>query len=294
MEEETLPPSSHTGYTNVYQLMSWKKYKEALIETEKLLRDDPHSPDPYALYAQICVLMGDYEKAQHWVDEALKRDPEHHLGWYVRVSLFYETGNEAAFHEAVREALRIDPYEAHYYYLQANQLNKKGKFNEAKEQIEIALELEPENPQYLSILSYTEALLGNDAVSRETEREALRYGAEEPIVLMYLAWSAARRGDYKLHETYMRSAVRLNPDEKQYQDEYLESLQNQYILYRICLWPNKLFRKMKPWQIFVMWAVCWLLFKPLVFAFIILHLIAHWSTKAIVHVKIFGWRRRRT
>ncbi|WP_175532819.1 hypothetical protein [Paenibacillus catalpae] len=53
-------------------------------------------------------------------------------------------------------------------------------------------------------------------------------------MLMYLAWSAARRGDYKLHETYMRSAVRLNPDEKQYQDEYLESLQNQYVLYRIC------------------------------------------------------------
>ena len=292
--EEMITPSSPSAYSAVYQLMSWKRYKEALAATEKLLREDPHDPDPYALYAQICVLMGDYEKAQHWAGEALKRNPEHHLGWYVRVSIYYETGNEAAFEQAIREAMRIDPYEAHYYYLQANHLNKKGKFKEAKEQIEMALELESENPQYLAVLAYIEALLGHDDVSRELEREALRYGAEEPVVLMYLAWAAARRGDYKLQETYMRSAVRLNPDEKQYQDEYLESLRHQYLLYRICLWPNKLFRKMKRWQIFVMWAVCWILFKPLVLLFIVLHLLVHWSTKAIVHVKIFGWRRRRT
>ncbi|GLX70715.1 tetratricopeptide repeat protein [Paenibacillus glycanilyticus] len=292
--EDTIRPESLSDYSAVYQLMSWKRYKEALAETEKLLREDPQNPDSYALYAQICLLMGDYDKAQHWVEEALRRDPEHQLGWYVRVSVFYETENAAAFDEALKEAQRIDPYEAHYYYLEANQLNKKGKFKEAKARIEIALELESENAQYLSMLSYIEALLGQDEVSRELEREALRYGTEEPVILMYLAWAAARRGDYKLQETYMRSAVRLNPEEKQYQDEYLESLRHQYLLYRICLWPNKLFRKMKRWQIFVIWAAGWILFKPLLILFIILHIIAHWSTRAIVHVKIFGWRRRRT
>ncbi|WP_139230772.1 tetratricopeptide repeat protein [Paenibacillus catalpae] len=109
------------------------------------------------------------------MDEALKRDPEHHLGWYVRVSLFYETGNEAAFHEAVHEALRIDPYEAHYYYLRANQLNKKGKFKEAKEQIEVALELEPENPQITrkhcsGTMSYPEKSSGELSVMARKNR----------------------------------------------------------------------------------------------------------------------------
>lgn len=78
--EETMTPSSLSAYTAVYQLMSWKRYKEALAETEKLLREDPHNPDPYALYAQICALMGEYEKSQHWAEEALRRNPEHHLG----------------------------------------------------------------------------------------------------------------------------------------------------------------------------------------------------------------------
>jgi tetratricopeptide (TPR) repeat protein len=292
--EDTITPSSPTAYTSIYQLIYWKRYKEALVETEKLLREDPHDPDPYALYGQIFLLIGDKEKAIHWVNEALRRDPENHLGWYVRVSAYYEADNETAFNEAVSEALRIDPYEAHYYFLKANQHVKKGKHAHAKAQMEIALDLEPEKPTYLAILCYIEALLGNDEVSKELDRQAIRYDAEQPDVLMYLAWAAARRGDYKLQETYMRSAVRLNPDYKQYQNEYLESLQHQFLLYRICLWPNKLFRKMKPWQILVGWAVCWLLFKPLVLVFIALHILAHWSTKAIIHVRVFGWRRRRS
>ncbi|MBP3964083.1 tetratricopeptide repeat protein [Paenibacillus lignilyticus] len=292
--EGTIRPATSTAYSAVYQLIAWKRYKEALVETEKLLRDDPHDPDPYAIYAQIFTFMGEYEKAQHWAKEALSRDPEHHLGWYVRVSVYYETGNEKAFEKALQEALRINPYESHYYYLAANQLNKKGKFKEAKIQIVTALELDAENPQYLAVLSYIEALLGEAVESRRLDREAIRYGAEEPVVLMYLAWAAASRNEYKLQETYMRSAIRLNPDEKQYQDEYLESLRHHYFLYRICMWPNKLLRKMKPWQILLLWIGSWILFKPLVVVFIVLHILAHWSTRAIVHISVFGWRRRRT
>ncbi|AZN41311.1 tetratricopeptide repeat protein [Paenibacillus albus] len=291
--DELLTPASASSYSAVYQLIAWKRYKEALAETETLLRDDPHNPYPYALYGQIHLLLSDYERAEHWATEALKRDPEHELGWYVRVSVYYETDNEKAFYQALQEAQRIDPYEAHYYFLEANRLNKKGKFKEAKERMGAALELDSENPQYLAMLSYIEALLGEDNESRRLDREAIRYGTEEPSVLLYLAWAAFRRGDYKLQETYMRSAVQFNPDSKQYQDEYLEALRHRYVFYRICLWPNKLLRRMKPWQLIVTWVLSWMLFKPLVIIFLILHVLAHWSTRAIIHVRIFGWRRRR-
>ena len=90
----------------------------------------------------------------------------------------------------------------------------------------------------------------------------------------------------------MQSAVRLNPENKQIQNEYLEALQNSNRLYRIFLWPRRLLTRMKRWQIFLCWIVAWILFRPLILLFIFLYILTHWVTKAIVHVRVFGWRRR--
>ncbi|MRN54984.1 tetratricopeptide repeat protein [Paenibacillus monticola] len=284
--------ASEAAYTMVQQLINWKRYKEAIVEAEQILRLEPEDPNAFALISQIYLLMEEYEKALHWTKETLRREPEHELAWFVRVSVYYETDDEKSFNEALQEAMRIDPYEAHYYFMKANKLNKKGKFKEAKEQLLQALELKPESPLYLAMLSYIEALVGNDAESSRLDRQAIQYDAELPYVLIYLAWAAGYRNDYKLKETYMRSAVRLNPEDKQFQDEYLETLQQSNKLFRIFLWPRKYIRKLKRWQILASWIIAWLLFKPLILLFIVLYVLAHWVTKGVVHVRVFGWRRR--
>ncbi|MDG0793629.1 hypothetical protein OMP38_24460 [Cohnella ginsengisoli] len=111
-------------------------------------------------------------------------------------------------------------------------------------------------------------------------------------MLLHLAWAARTRGDFKLDETYMKSAVRLNPDDKQFQDEYLEALQRAHPMYRIFAVPDKYLRAMTPWQILFCWVALWTIFKPLVLLFILLYVVSKWGTKALVHVRIFGWRRR--
>ncbi len=279
-------------YTAVHRLIEWRRYKEALQEAEQLLRLEPEDPDAYALIARIHLHLDEYEKALHWAGEALQRDPENELAWYVRVGVYYETKNERMFRETVAEAQRIDPYESHYFFLKANLLNQKGKYQAAKDELLQGLELSPENALYLAALSYTEALLRNIEESRRLDREAIRYDAEAPHALLYLAWAASQRGDYDLQEAYMKTAVRLNPEDKQFQDEYLEALQNGHALFRAFLWPTKFLRRLKTWQIFVAWIAAWVLFKPLVVVFIILYVLAHWVTKGIVHVRVFGWRRR--
>ena len=90
----------------------------------------------------------------------------------------------------------------------------------------------------------------------------------------------------------MKQAVRLHPDDKQFQDEYLEALQHNHKLFRLFLGPMRVLRKLKPWQLFASWILAWILFKPLVLLFILLYAAAHWLTKAIVHVRVFGFRRR--
>ncbi len=284
---------SHAApFASVIQLMKWKRYKEALVEAEHLLTAHPEDPYLFALIARIYSLQDQHEKALHWAREALTRDPEQPLAWYVRVCVYYETDDERAFGEAIEQALRIDPYEADYYFFRANRLLKKGKFQASKEQLEAALEIAPEHSLYLSALSYVEALLGNSAASRQLDRQAARHDVEQPYVLLHLAWAAGRRGEYELQETYMKQAVRLNPDDKQFQNEYLEALQHNNKLFRLFLGPVRLLQRLKTWQILVSWIVAWLLFKPLVLLFILLYVLAHWLTKAVVHVRVFGFRRR--
>nr|WP_249435922.1 hypothetical protein [Paenibacillus sp. Marseille-Q4541] len=236
--------------------------------------------------------MDEYDKALHWSNQALSREPEQDLAWFVRVSVYYETNKDRACEEALQEALRIDPYEPHYYFLQAHLFNKLGRHNKAKTALSHALELRPESPLYLALLSYTEALLKNFEDSERLEKLALKYNTESSQVFLYLGWATGERGEYKLKEAYMRNAVRLNPDGKQYQDEFLEALQHNEMLFKIFLWPGKFVRKMKTWQLLLTWVVAVLLFRPLLILFIVLYLLSHWVTKAIVHVKVFGWGRR--
>ncbi|MFC3797710.1 tetratricopeptide repeat protein [Cohnella sp. GCM10012308] len=281
-----------SSYQTAEQLIEWNRYKEALEETQRLLALDPEDADAMALAGRIYVLMDRHTEGLHWSTEALRRDPEHLLAWFVRVTAYYESGQLQAFQEALTEALRLDPYESFYYYLNANYYNKKGQFPLAKSELLRALEIQPHNAVYLALLSYVEALLGHFEESARIDAQAIRIDAETPHVLLHLAWAARTRGDFKLDETYMKSAVRLNPDEKQFQDEYLEALQLAHPMFRIFTVPGKYIRRMKPWQIWVAWIAAWILFRPLVLLLIVLYAISKLGTKALVHVRVFGWRRR--
>ncbi|WP_106767590.1 tetratricopeptide repeat protein [Paenibacillus faecalis] len=282
----------YAAYAKAQQLIEWRRYKEALQEAEQLMSQEPEDPDVFALISRIHLLMNEYDKALHWSNQALSREPHQELAWFVRVCVYYDTNKHRACKEALQEALRIDPYEPHYYYLQANLFNKMNMPKKAKTALSHALELRPESSLYLAVLSFTEAVLKNFEDSARLEKLALKYNTESSQVFMYLGWAAGERGEYKLKETYMRNAVRLDPDDKQYQDEFLEALQHNEVLFKIFLWPLKFLRKMKPWQVLLTWVVAMILFRPLLILFIVLYVLSHWVTKAIVHVKVFGWGRR--
>lgn len=282
---------TQTAFNRVDQLIEWRRYAEALQELRHILQSEPEHPDAFARISQVYLLQDDYENALQWVNTALERDPDNQLAWFVRVSVFYETDQEEAFDEAVHNAMRIDPFEPHYYFMIANRLNTRRKFRDAREMLRQGLELSPENPLYLAAASYTEALMGNDSESRQLEQMALPHSIESPYALMYLSWSARERGDYRQQEMYMRNAVRLNPENKQLRDEYLEALQYSSRLYRIFLWPISKLRRLKRWQTFLVLLIAWIFFKQFVILFILLYVLAHWLTRGIIHVRVFGWRR---
>lgn len=284
--------TSELRYSKIYKLMEWKRYKDALEEAKALIGETPEDPNAYAVLAQISLRMEQYKDAEHWAEEALRRDPENRIGWFVRTVTFYETNNWKALDDCLDEAQRVDPDEAFYYFLRANASNRRRQFAVAKEQLLTGLALAPENPLFLATLSYTEALLGNTAASRELSRQALRLDVESDHIFLYLGWAAEHRGDHDDHLLMLKNAIQLDPENKQIRESYLEALQQNYRMYRILLAPVNALKRWKPWQILLVWFAAALIFRPLIFVFIILYVLTHWVTKLLVHVKVFGWRRR--
>lgn len=277
-------------YSRIYQLMDWKRHKEAIKETMELIQETPEDAAAYAVLANIYLSIEEYPKALHWSEEALRHDPVNNLAWYVRAITYYETKDWRRMTETVEGALSIDPEESLYYFLLANRKNEQGKHAKAKEYILKALELDPDHALYLAVLSYCEAILGNKEASVTIAGNALRQDVESNHVYLYLSWAAERRGDIPEQLMLLQNAIQLNPNNKQVREEYLNGLQKGYIIYRIILAPVHWLNQLKPWMVFCIWFFTWIFFKPLVIVFIIMYAIAHWSTKLLVHVKVFGWR----
>ncbi|MGG1876511.1 hypothetical protein ABDI30_02820 [Paenibacillus cisolokensis] len=172
-------------------------------------------------------------------------------------------------------------------------LTRKGSSSKRKPHYYRRLKSIRKHRLYLAVLSYTEALLIHFEESVRLEKIALEHNMESSEVYFFLGLASGQRGDYKLKETYMRNAVRLEPDNKQYQEEFLDALQHNELLFKIILWPVKFLRKLKHWQVLIAWIVAMLFLRPLLILFIVLYVLSYWVTKATVHVKVFGWGRRR-
>ncbi|WP_379127651.1 tetratricopeptide repeat protein [Paenibacillus sp. sgz500958] len=275
-------------YERTLQLMNWRRYPEAIAEAEKWIAGEPENAMAYAMLGQIHMKAGNNNKAMHWAGEALRYDPENTIAWFVRTVVLYATGKEELFLESAREARRLDPLESNYSYLTFNLYHKKGKTEEAREALNHALYLQPDRGLYLAADSYLRANMKDFKGSLASEASALYHDPENDQTFMYLAWAAEKRGDYKKEIEFLKNAVRLNPEDAQIRQEYLNSLQKKFWFYRILLVPAIL-RRLKLSQLLMIWVVAWLLFRPLIVLLIIVYILSHWISKLLVRVQVFGW-----
>lgn len=280
--------AQYAQFLRIEQLYEWGRLEEAIRETENYIQQYPEDADGYATLSKIYLQQDDFKKALHWSLEALRKDPENEVAWATRAGTLYTERKYDETMTAIQEALTLFPEEGYYYFLEGNIYNQRGDFKKAKEAFLVALKIEPSNAMYLANYGYVESILGNQELALQAEEQALQLDPENPTAFMYLAWAANERGDYAQALFYLESAVRLKPDSQQLREEYLEILQKQYKVYQWFLVPARWLSKVKPIVLFISWFAAWILFKPLVIVFLILYVAAHWTTKMIVNVKVFG------
>ncbi|MBX4148382.1 hypothetical protein [Paenibacillus lautus] len=96
--------------------------------------------------------------------------------------------------------------------------DKDRAFEEALQE---ALRIDPYEPFYYYLQANMLNKKGRPSQAKTALSHALELRPESPL---YLAV------EYKLKETYIRNAVRLDPEDKQYQDEFLEALQHRNVI----------------------------------------------------------------
>lgn len=284
------PDLSGLRSERIDRLLEWERYDEALREAGEWLREAPEEPEPYNALATIYMSMEELDQSLEMTAQALRMEPDNEDAWSIRAFVYYDQHNWELMQPAVEEVLRINPYRAHMYYLMGNMYNTKGKFQEAAEQVKEALRILPSSGLYLALYSYVLANMNQKQASQEVAMEALQYDLEQPQTFMYLGWAAERRGDAKTAKQMMEQAIRLAPNNEQIRTEYMEALQKNYWFYRIFTLPLFL-RKLKRWQLLLIWFVSWLLFRPLLIVMIILYIVSHLLSKAFVHLQVYGWHR---
>lgn len=291
MSEQTNGPvPAGLRFERFERLLNWGRHKEALAEASEWLREEPETPGPYNALALAFLHTKETDKALDCTQQALRIDPADEDAWFLRAVIYYSMEKWNLMLEAADEALRLDPYRAHLHYLIANMHNKHTKFDKARQSIEKALAAEPENGVYYAIYSYILANLLEFDASKENAEIALSKDVDNAQSFLYLGWAADRRGEPKLAKTMMEQAIRLNPDDEQTRNEYMETLQKNYWFYRIFTLPI-FFRRFRPWQLLLIWVVASILFRPLVILLVILYMLSFMVSKAFVHVQVYGWRR---
>jgi tetratricopeptide (TPR) repeat protein len=278
--------SKYQHIAKIDQLISWGRHKEAIQEAGAMLQAYPEDADAFAMMS-IAYRSVDAEKALYWSNETLRRDPEHEDAWRTKMFIYREQGNMKSFKETLDEILRIFPHKSYPFFYMAEWHIGKGKLQDAREALEQAISIH-KSGLYLALYGHVLAKLNQSARSEQAIEDALRLEPESSAVLMYAGWAADSRGDYGKAQQYMNAAVRISPDDPQIRKEYLEMLQKQYWFYRVLLFPN-LLRRLKMWQIVLLWIVLWIVFRPLMLLFLVLYVASHWISKLLVHIRVYGW-----
>ncbi|WP_430111781.1 hypothetical protein [Paenibacillus sp. B1-33] len=270
----------------VNELYQKQRYKEALEEAMRLQQQYPEHPTVMSLAAVVHKPIAP-DQALYWASEALKRDTRLPDAWRVRMSIYYERREWPAFETAARQLALVAEEDPTPHLLLAQYQLRKGALDQALLSLERSIDIEPAGIAYATY-SYVLAQMKRYPESREAERQALAWQEKHAYTLMQLAWAADQRDEHDRAMQFMQEAIRLNPEDSQVRNEYMDALQKSHPWFRLVWWPAQMLQKLSPWILVILWALFALIEPTLLIAFIVLHVSTYWISRGFVNWKVYG------
>lgn len=194
-------------------LLNQKRFAPAREEFQRLLKDRPDSPDLAFAIALISMQMGEYERAERELQQALTKGGKEES----TVHHYLAQLNEAKQDDAAALAHYRQVKDGEYVYAarlrEVALLDKVGKLNEAREALHRAV---PRTDQQRVQLILIDAQLLREGKQHEASYQVLAKGLERfpehPELLYQTAMAADKLKKNELFEQLIRKLMKIEPD----------------------------------------------------------------------------------
>ncbi len=132
-------------YMLITSLLSKEKDKKnAMAAMEKLVARRPDDPKARYAYAHLALLVGQYELAEHSIEDVLKNNPEWTDAQMLRANILGRLGKKKQALKGLEDALDNNPEDVKLRMFYARKLVDEKQYEQAREQFLDVLDYEPE------------------------------------------------------------------------------------------------------------------------------------------------------
>jgi len=270
-----------TKYDKISKLIELHKYDIAESQIDGILKNDPSNFSVLLLKGICHEARGRLSSAQRLFETAIENNPNSDLGHFFLGRLLAIDGlNKKGGIIELKKAIELNPNDVEYKAELARVYYHSKDMKKAKKMINESISQDPTN----LVVKYVYAVIFNLS-SNEMIKEVLKDNPNDDAALNDLAVSYLEEGKYKMALETFEKALSINPNDTQYQNNYLIAKKANLWFYRPKYYLNMFITKHGMLKFYLIWfgsiiAIVFII-PPLVFL-MILFAIYTWIADPIV------------
>jgi len=226
--------------TQLHNFMETGQWQRALETNNQLLASNPESSWNHYWAGVIHYQLDHYQPAEKHFKKCIAEQPDHADAYEYLAQLYLAMGRAGTADDYIKKSLELDPNNSHGWYLHAHLCLHHENYKAAIESAERSLSLNPENINAKETVirirrkMNSEGKINNqEAIEKQTE---LLADSPESAYLHYgMGTLYLEDRKYKEAEEFYRSAIRLNPEDKDYHQCLIRTLRKRDPILRL-LW----------------------------------------------------------
>jgi len=200
------------------KLVEGKKYAEARVLCDKMLRERPRFADCHLQMSRIAAVEGDLKTALAAASKAVELSPGKEAARLHLAGLLRSGGDLDGAIAQYREALASQPDSLEAKTRLGRALAEKGRFDEAVSILVAAVASSPNNAEALTQLGFALAKQGKGPEAVKSYREALALDPDSAEAHAYLGSALASQGNLDEAIVHFEQALRARPDHAELHD----------------------------------------------------------------------------